>query len=501
MARQFYSIDTYGGHANKYHLLPFRFTSLDPQRELLVNEAGEYILVPRGTTRTLVRHELGTTGALYQTLKARQFLYDDETSPLLDVLATKYRTKKSFLDGFTKLHIFVVTLRCDHTCQYCQVSRQTSDRTAYDMLPETASRALAMMMRTGSKHITLELQGGEPLLAFDRIKDIVREAKELASRHSKELTIVITSNLSQATDEVLRYCRDECIKLSTSVDGPAHIHNANRPRKGNNSHEITVQNIRRARDIVGTQNVAALMTTTRLSLDYPIEIVDEYVRLGFRSIFLRSISPYGFAVKSRRRTGYEMERFVQFYKTALDHIIRLNRQGTDICEVYAKLLLTKILTPWPTGYVDLQSPAGAGINVLVYNYNGDVYPTDESRMLAEMNDTTLRLGNVHTNSYEEIYDSSSFANLLSASCNEALPGCADCAFQSYCGSDPVFHYATQGDLYGSRPTSAFCFKNMEILKHLFGLIASDDRDLMRIFFSWIRQQGVANTREEAPVCV
>jgi hypothetical protein len=38
-------------------------------------------------------------------------VFDGESSPLLDVLATKYRTKRSFLDGFTKLHIFVTTLR------------------------------------------------------------------------------------------------------------------------------------------------------------------------------------------------------------------------------------------------------------------------------------------------------------------------------------------------------------------------------------------------------
>lgn len=501
MAREFYTIDTYGGHPKKYYLLPFRFTTLDPQRELLVNEGGEYVFVPTGTVWALVKHELNFSSPLYQTLKARQFLYDDETSPLLDVLATKYRTKKSFLDGFTKLHIFVVTLRCDHTCQYCQVSRQTTDRTAYDMSPETASRALALMMRAPGPHLTLELQGGEPLLAFDRIKGIVREAKDQATRHNKELTIVITTNLSQATDEILQYCRDECIKLSTSLDGPAHVHNANRPRLGNNSHQITVENIERARSFVGIENVAALMTTTRTSLNYPTEIVDEYVRLGFRSIFLRSISPFGFAVRSRRRTGYEMDRFIRFYKTALDYIIKLNRLGTDLSEVYTKLLLTKILTPWAIGYVDLQSPAGAGISVIVYNYNGDVYASDESRMLAEMNDTTFRLGNVHTDTYQSIYNSRAFANLMGASCNETLPGCADCAFQGYCGADPIFHHATQGDLYGNRPNSAFCYKNMEIFRHLFQLIASDDRELMRIFFSWIREQSVAETREQTPVCV
>jgi hypothetical protein len=60
---------------------------------------------------------------LYKDLKAKHFLYDDASSPLLDVLATKIRTKYEHLYGGTKVHIFVVTLRCEHSCHYCQVSR------------------------------------------------------------------------------------------------------------------------------------------------------------------------------------------------------------------------------------------------------------------------------------------------------------------------------------------------------------------------------------------
>src|SRR5207247_2350367 len=152
----------------------------------------------------------------------------------------------------------------------------------------------------------------------------VPAAKERAAKHAKDLDIVVCTNLALATDDVLCYFRDEGVSVSTSLDGPAFIHNANRPRPGGNSYELAVQNIQRARDILGLGRVAALMTTTRLSLDYPIEIIDEYVRLGFRSIFLRSISPYGFAVRTRGKTGYEMDRFLDFYRKAADYILTPN---------------------------------------------------------------------------------------------------------------------------------------------------------------------------------
>ena len=455
------------------------------QDELLVNDAGEYLFAPNGTVRELADGIFRPSSELYKDLKSKHFLYDDVTETLLDVLATKVRSKNDHLVGGTKLHIFVVTLRCEHSCQYCQVSRQTSAKGEFDMDRATADKAIALMLDSPSPHVTMELQGGEPLLAFDLIQYMVPRAKEHARLRGKGLDIVVTTNLALATDEILTYFRDEDIRVSTSLDGPEFLHNMNRPRPGNDSYQRAIAGIMRGREILGIGNVAALMTTTAASLDYPVEIIDEYVRWDFHSIFLRPISPYGFAVKTRRRTGYEMPRFLEFYKKGLAHILSLNKQGYRLSEIYTQLLLTKILTPNGTGYVDLQSPAGGAWNVLVYNYNGDVYASDEARMLAEMQDTSFRLGNVHRDSRKSLFTSNNALQMFEASCNQSLAGCSDCSFQPYCGADPVYHHATQGDMYGHRPTSGFCIRNMEVIRHLFGLIREDDPVTMPILWSWL----------------
>ena len=459
MARTFAPRETFTSTAGKYHLLPFRFHHLDEHNEILVNECGEFAIEPAGTVKRILQREIEPTEALYGTLKAKHFIYDEHSSPLLDVLASKYRTKFDFINGSTKLHIFIVTLRCDHSCHYCQVSRQTVNKGEFDMTEEVATASVNMMLESPSPHLTLELQGGEPLLAFDVIKFIVSIAKPGAAQRGKELEIVITSNLAFLTDEILQYCKNEQIKLSTSLDGPDFIHNANRPRPGNDSYQVAIEGIRRARRTLGANRVAALMTTTQLSLQHPVEIIDEYVRQSFHTIFLRPISPYGFAVKSSHRTGYEMDSFLEFYRTGLNHILEINRRGYNLVEIYTSILLQKILMTEGTGYVDLQSPSGAGLNVLIYNYDGHVYATDEARMLAEMQDNTFRLGNVLRNSRSQVLTSPAFVNLLQAACNQSLPGCADCAFQAYCGSDPVYHHATQGDTFGHRATSGFCKRN------------------------------------------
>jgi uncharacterized protein len=219
----------------------------------------------------------------------------------------------------------------------------------------------------------------------------------------------------------------------------------------------------------------------------PREIVDEYRRLEFDAIFLRSISPFGFATRGRPDRRYDMEAFVTFYREALAHVIELNRSGYAFVEVFAQILLRKILTPFPTGYVDLQSPAGAGISVVAYNYDGDVYASDEARMLAEMGDTSFKLGNVRQDDYQAIFGGPAIRALTNASCVETLPGCSECAFAPYCGSDPVWNWATQADPIGHRPTSVFCAKNMEIIRHLLTLWRDGDPFVQELFVRWASQ--------------
>ncbi|MEY2484193.1 MAG: uncharacterized protein QOK24_2721 [Verrucomicrobiota bacterium] len=467
--------------AGEYHLLPLRFLFLDTDRYIVSNIAGNYEVMKRQELDDLVHHRLPAHSPLYDDLKASHFLTDGDSTVHRDLLAAKYRTRQARLPEFTSLHLFVVTLRCDHSCQYCQVSRVSEDRVAFDMTRENADRAIALMFKSPSRQLKVEFQGGEPLLNFDLIRYIVLEVERLGV--GREIEFVITSNLSPLTDDMLEFAGKHRVFFSTSLDGPAELHNRNRPRPGNDSHACVVASIEKIRVRLGPDAVAALMTSTAESLAQPEAIIDEYVRLGFNSIFLRFISPYGFAAKTATRIGYETDEFIEFFKRGLGHIVSLNRRGIPLRETYSALLLQRLLTPYATGYVDLQSPAGIGISVLAYNYNGDVYAADEGRMLAEMGDQTFRLGSVH-DSYEDLLGNNSLFSMTNDTMLEGLPGCCDCALLPYCGSDPVFHYRTQGDIIGHRPTSAFCRRNMEIMRHLIRLL-EDEPETAAVLRSWI----------------
>lgn len=469
----------------QYFLLPFRFHRINSEKEIIVNEVGDYMILPTGTYEKIVKKELDKTVdfELYGDLLANYFISEDVIHPLIDVLATRYRTKKFFLNNFTGLHIFVISLRCEHTCHYCQVSRVTENKDKYDMSINHIDKGIELMFKSPNPHVTMEFQGGEALLAFDSIKYAVEKAERIAKENGKRLTKVICTNLAIVTEEILNYCKDHEILISTSLDGPKYVHDSNRHKPHASSYDRTVKGIELARRILGHDRVSALMTTTKMSLDYPVEIVNEYFNLGFYGVFLRNISPYGFALRTEK-SKYDTEKFLAFYKKALHRILELNFQGHNFTEDLARIFLIKMLSPFNVGFVDLQSPAGLINGVIVFNYDGGVYATDESRMLAEQSDFTFRLGTLNDD-YNQLFFGKKAQEIADVWSNEALAGCSECAFQQYCGADPVHNHATQADMYGYRPNSDFCQKNMEIIRYLIELMENDSR-VKSIFEGWAR---------------
>jgi len=359
----------------------------------------------------------------------------------------------------------------------------------FDMTKETAKRIVDLIFESPSPVIKIEFQGGDPLLNFDIVKYIIERAEWINIFKRKNLEFVICTNLTLMTDKMLQYLKGHRVFISTSLDGPKELHNLNRPlQETKNTYDILIEKIKLCRQYLGEESVSALMTTSVNNLRHLKEVVDEYIQQGFCSIFIRSLNPYGFAKRDKKYLGYDINEFIEEYKKALDHIIEQNLKGTYLVEGFAALLLTRILTPFSTGFVDLQSPAGVAISGVIYNYDGNVYVADEARMLASMGDKKFLMGNVHNKTYQELFNSEFLHSLIGNSCLEALPMCARCGYQSYCGADPVRNYSEQRDIVGHRPTSDMCKKSMKIIKYLFDLIRKDDDKLNRVFWSWINRQ-------------
>jgi uncharacterized protein len=473
MAR-FQPVEAFHPAEDTLELLPFRFERTDGHY-LVSNMVGDFIRLSSDELTRIVDLRVRPGDGLYEKAYAAHLINGAEQKAQRQLLAFRVRSRLAFLRETTPLHIFVVTLRCEHSCPYCQVSRQSADRSRFDMSEGTARRALDIAFESPAKRIKIEFQGGEPLLNFPLISTIVSAAKAKAATADKKVDFVIASNLALLDDAILAFCKANDVLLSTSLDGPADLHNKNRPRPGGNSYELATKGIRRAQAVLGPERVGALMTTTEASLDRVEDIVDEYLRLNLDGIFLRPLSPYGFAVKTKAFRKYHATDWLAFYERGLKYVLEINRRGQHFPEFYATLILKRMLTDRPLGYVDLRSPAGIGLGALVYNYDGKVFASDEGRMLAEMGDKTFELGHV-TDSYRSLVLSDKLIELIGSSLTQCAPECVDCVFETHCGADPVYHHATQADPVGIKPLSEFCARQKGVMRLLLELSENSPRD-------------------------
>ena len=295
-----------------YQILPFRFARFNESECLLTNDVGEYIFLKNDVFDDFVNHRLDVNSDVFQDIASKQIATTDDVKDVVNMLATKFRTKKSILRDFTTLHMVVPTLRCNSSCIYCQVARKNMDDHEADMTKETAKNTVKAIMQSPSPVIKIEFQGGDPSTYFEMVKYIIEEAEWQNLFKKKDLGFVICTNVTLLTPDMVKYLKKHKCDISTSLDGYRELHNTNRPfQDTDHTHERFEENIKMIRDICGKASVSALMTTSKYSLGHFKEIIDEYVRMGYNNIFLRSLNPYGFAKQYKEKIAYPIEDFIE----------------------------------------------------------------------------------------------------------------------------------------------------------------------------------------------
>ena len=159
--------------------------------------------------------------------------------------------------------------------------------------------------------------------------------------------------------------------MSTSLDGDESLHNANRPyQNGKGTYRDVSEKIQQLRN--NGIYVGAIQTTTRASLPYYKEIIDTYVKLGFHSVFIRPLTPLGFAGERWGEIGYSADEFMDFYRKTLAYILKINRSGYFMSEGHAKTFLMKLIDGFSPNYMELRSPCGAALGFILRRQCGYV---------------------------------------------------------------------------------------------------------------------------------
>ena len=472
------------------HAAPFRMRRVG-DHVVLTSVAGRYAILDRDEFARFAAGDVPEGTPLFERLKAANLLRDHFDVP---AAADMLRARRAFVGAGPNLHILVVTLRCNTSCVYCHASRANMNATHTDMTPEIAEKCVDFILQSTNPSVTIEFQGGEPLVAFDVMKHTIEYALEQNRSVGKELEFTLVSNLSLMDEEKLAYLVDKRVQICTSIDGPPDIHDEVRklPKAyGESGHDLAVEWTRkinaRYREMGLDEtlyHVEALVTTTRALLPRWKELVDTYVELGCRALFLRPLDPFGFADKTGDRIEYPREAYLEYYRHAVDYMIERNKEGVEILERYAAIFLTKILRGEDPNFLDIRQPAGAGIGQLAYNYDGAIFTCDEGRMLHEMGDDSFRLGHVDETSYRDVIGHETVRATVIAGQLAGQPDCESCAYQLYCGIPPVHSHKTQGTLFERMRESTLCQVHKGIQDYLFEKLATADAETRQVLERW-----------------
>jgi His-Xaa-Ser system radical SAM maturase HxsB len=467
--------------------MPFRHRDVGG-KVLITSTEGNFLLLTPEEFARFAEGDVPKGTPLYQRLAERNFVRAEvDTRKMTERL----RARKTFLHAGPNLHILVVTLRCNETCVYCHASRADMTATHTDMTKETAEKTIDLVFQSTSPSVTIEFQGGEPLVNFDVVKHVIDVAREKNRAAGKRLEFTMVSNLSLMDEEKLAYLVENKVQICTSIDGPEHLHDKQRKLPGLSAHQKATHWIRRINHAYAEMgldptlyHVEALLTTTRETLPRWKEVVDTYADLGCRALFLRPVDPFGFADRTAPRVEYPRAEYLEFYRSAVDYILELNKKGVEILERFAAIFLTKILGGEDPNFLDIRSPCGAGIGQVAYNHDGTIFTCDEGRMLHEMGDRTFLIGHVGTSKYRELMGHETVRALAIASNLDAQPDCVNCTYQPYCGVCPVHNHKTQGTIFGRMRESSLCMVHKGIQDYLFEKIGGGDKETLEIFQRW-----------------
>jgi len=187
-----------------------------------------------------------------EELKAQGYLLSE--SPVLKVRHPYTDYLKDLLDRKLSKLTIQLTQDCNFRCKYCVYSHEHSMRQrshSKKSIPlETAKKAIDFLRAHSidSPSVNVGFYGGEPLLEFPMMKELVQYSIDCFA--GKDLTFNITTNGTLLSDEVIYFCEENEVSLMISLDGPKEINDLNRVFiNGKGTFDAVIERVNRVREI------------------------------------------------------------------------------------------------------------------------------------------------------------------------------------------------------------------------------------------------------------
>ena len=306
---------------------------------------------------------------------------------------------------------------CNLACKYCFAETGDFGGERKLMSAEVGKKAIDYLLKySGDRHnLEMDFFGGEPLMNWDVVKQLVAYGRSLEEPHHKKFRFTLTTNGVLLNDEIMEFCNKEMSNVVLSLDGRREVNDRMRPfRNGKGSYDLIVPKFQKFAKSRGEKDYFVRGTFTRNNLDFADDVL-HFADLGFEKMSIEPVvaapeEPYSIREEDLPKIMEEYDKLAKEY-------IKRHKEGKGFTFFHFMLDLNQ----GPCVAKRL-SGCGSGTEYLAVTPWGDFYPCHQFVGIDK-----FLLGNVEEGiTHPEICNEFKLCNVY------AKDKCRDCFARFYC---------------------------------------------------------------------
>ena len=393
------------------------------EKDLIVDE-----MLTKYASEEITREDVLECFAQIEELKASGKLFAPDT---FEPMANKLKEKTA---GVVKALCLHIAHTCNLNCSYCFASQGKYHGDRAIMSFEVGKRALDFLVEnSGTRHnLEVDFFGGEPLMNFQVVKDLVAYARSIEKEKGKNFRFTLTTNGVLVDDDVIEWANKECSNVVLSLDGRKEVHDRFRvDYAGNGSWEKIVPKFQKFVEARGGKDYYMRGTFTHANPDF-LEDIKQMLDLGFNEL---SMEPVVCAKDDPSAlTDEDMAIVMKQYEDLASLMLQKDKEGKPFTFYHYMI----DLTGGPCIYKRI-SGCGSGTEYMAVTPWGDLYPCHQF-----VGEERFKLGDIWTGvTNTEVQGEFAACNVYAHS------ECRDCWARLYCsGGCAANAYHATGSVTG-----------------------------------------------------
>ncbi|MBE7092204.1 MAG: thioether cross-link-forming SCIFF peptide maturase [Clostridiales bacterium] len=336
--------------------------------------------------------------------------------------------------GVIKALCLHIAHTCNLNCSYCFASQGHYQGERAVMSFEVGKRALDFLIENSGTRRNLEVDffGGEPLMNFQVVKDLVKYARSIEKEHNKNFRFTLTTNGVLIDDDVIDFCNKEMSNVVLSLDGRKEVHDRFRVDYNNKgSYDKIVPKFKKLVQARGNKNYYMRGTFTHHNPDF-LEDIKAMLDLGFTELSMEPVvTKKG---EPSELTDEDLPVVLKQYEDLAKLMLKKDKENKPFTFYHYMIDLTE----GPCIYKRI-SGCGSGTEYMAVTPWGDLYPCHQF-----VGDEKFKLGDIFNGvNNKKIIDEFLSCNVY------ARKDCKDCWAKLYCsGGCAANAYHATGKITG-----------------------------------------------------